>query len=313
MLEKDILDPIGSRQTKILEMDESNRFKLLVPKIEGLYNLENNRKIDFVQKMAKKYELQEIISRIRDTLKNLPFNIISAAIYGSWAKGMQREDSDLDILVVSNQIHPKKHKRGKEIAQIKEKIPLSIPLDILLLTSDECISNFRNHNPLFLDIAVEGIILLDNDDFLKNLMEETREYIEYRGIEKLSDGWRFPVLYREATDLSKVSNKDFAIVMLTDGERDFEIGVKLIKENYFDKAVYHFQQAVEKSIKAVLIAFGEFKKTHFVDKILLDKLESIDLQQDWKEKIAKIAKIATEIEPEVTWSRYPGIDQGSLW
>jgi len=41
---------------------------------------------------------------------------------------------------------------------------VSLPLDILLLTPEEVISNFKNHNPLFLDIAEEGIIILDKND-----------------------------------------------------------------------------------------------------------------------------------------------------
>jgi len=257
--------------------------------------------------------VDEIRGTIIERLASLPFLIISAVLYGSWAKGTLTEESDIDILLISNEIHSKKHKRGKEIAQIKEWLSLGRPLDILLLTPDECVSNFRNHNPLFLDIACEGIILIDKEDFLKNLTEETRAYILQKKIEKLADGWRFPVLYREATYLSGVSNRDFAVAMLTDGDHDLNIGISIMKEGYFDKAVYHFQQAVEKAIKAVLISFGEFKKTHFVGEILIDKLKGIELDHEWKEKLFHIAKIGDEIEPEVTWSRYPGIDNGVLW
>lgn len=257
--------------------------------------------------------LTVIKENITKKLAGSPVPVIAAVIYGSWAKGMQAEDSDIDILIVSDAINPKKHKRGKEIANIKEWLSLGLPLDILLLTTDECISNFRNHNPLFLDITVEGIILLDKDGFLKSLVEETITYIRQRRIEKLDDGWRFPVLHREPTFLSNVSNKDFSVVMLTDGERDFNIGMNIMEDGYFDKAVYHFQQAVEKAIKAVLISLGEFKKTHFVGDILIEKLKEIELDHEWKESLAHIAKISAEVEPEVTWSRYPGIDSGVLW
>jgi HEPN domain-containing protein len=186
-------------------------------------------------------------------------------------------------------------------------------LDILLLTTKECLSNFRNHNPLFLDIACEGIVLLDEDDFLKSLIEETRAYISERKLRKLEDGWEFPVTDRVPVYLSNVSNKDFAIAMLTDGERDFEIAVKILEGGYFDKAVYHFQQSVEKAVKAILICFGIFKKTHFVGEILLKELERRELDDNWKEKLVQIARLSSEIEPEVTWSRYPRIDEGILW
>lgn len=254
-----------------------------------------------------------IKEHIMERLKLSPVNIISAAIYGSWAKGLQTEDSDIDLLLISNAISKKKQRRGKEIAIIKEVLSLGLPIDILLLTSDECVSNFKNHNPLFLDIACEGLILIDKDGFLKGLINETVAYIRFRKLEKLVDGWRFPFVYREPTFLSQVSNKDFAIVMLTDGERDFNIGVTIMKEDYFDKAVYHFQQAVEKAIKSILISFGEFKKTHFVGEILIEKLKGIEIDNKWKENLLYIAKISEEIEPEITWSRYPGIDSGELW
>jgi HEPN domain-containing protein/predicted nucleotidyltransferase len=250
---------------------------------------------------------------ILDKLKTSPVKIISAVIYGSWAKGTQTADSDIDMLLVSDEIAPRKNKRGKDIARIKECLSIGIPLDILLLTTDETASNFKNHNPLFLDIAVEGTILIDSDGFLQNLIEETKRYIHQRKLEKLADGWRFPVLYREPTFLSSVSNKDFAVAMITDGERDFNIGVSLTKEGYFDKAVYHFQQAVEKAVKAILISQGEFKKTHFVGEILIERVNNIEIDAEWKERLCNVAKISSEIEPEVTWSRYPGIDRGELW
>lgn len=61
------------------------------------------------------------------------------------------------------------------------------------MTPEETISNFRNHNPLFLDIAVDGVIIIDNGKFLNNLINETRDYLEKSGIKRLKDGWEFPV------------------------------------------------------------------------------------------------------------------------
>lgn len=254
-----------------------------------------------------------IIRNISDRLKSLPIKVKAAAIYGSWAKGTQKEDSDIDILMIADEVNSKKQKRGSEIATIKEHISLDYPLDILLLKTEECISNFKNHNPLFLDIACEGIVLLDESDFLKSLIEETNAYISERKLIKLEDGWEFPVTDRVPVCLSNISNKDFALVMLTDGERDFEIAVKILESGYFDKAVYHFQQSVEKAVKAILICFGIFKKTHFVGEILKREIEKRELDYNWKGKLVQISRLSSEIESEVTWSRYPGIDKDALW
>ena len=263
--------------------------------------------------MKQTPNISDIKEDIVRKLKTLPIKVKAGAIYGSWVKDTQEKDSDLDLLLVSDEIAPRRHKRGKEIAAIKEWLSLDFPLDILLLTTKECLSNFKNHNPLFLDITWEGIILLDEDNFLKFLIEETRAYISERGLRKLEDGWVFPVADRSPVILSKVSNKDFAEAMLTDGERDFKIGMNILEAGYFDKAVYHFQQSVEKAVKATLICLGIFKKTHFVGEILIKELEQRELSGDWKEKLRQVARVSSEIEPEVTWSRYPGIDEDSLW
>jgi HEPN domain-containing protein len=73
------------------------------------------------------------------------------------------------------------------------------------------------------------------------------------------------------------------MVMFKDGERDFEVGVNILEDGYFDKSVYHFQQSLEKAVEAILICFGMFKKTHFVGEILLKELEEKELNHGWKE------------------------------
>ena len=242
----------------------------------------------------------------------LPFSVIAMVAFGSRVKENYTEDSDMDLLVVASGIPPKRHRRGEEIVSLKKLLPL-MPLDILLLTKEETLSNFINHNPLFLDIATEGIILLDTDEFLVNIIEETRNYLKKSKIQKVEDGWIFPVKAGVPTFLSKVSNEDFSKAMLKDGERDLEIGKKLKDEIYFDKSVYHFQQAVEKFIKAIMIAMGIFKKTHFVGEELRQLIDKGDIPEHWKEQLLDAAQISESIEPEVSLSRYPGISEDALW
>ncbi len=93
--------------------------------------------------------LNDIKENIIERLKTLPIKIKAAAIYGSMAKRTQNKDSDVDLLIIAENLKAKKHKRGKDIVAIKEVLALGYPLDILLLTTKECLSNFRNHNPFF--------------------------------------------------------------------------------------------------------------------------------------------------------------------
>ena len=82
---------------------------------------------------------------------------------------------------------------------------------------------------------------------------------------------------------------------------------------YFEKSVYHFQQAVEKFIKAIMISLGVFKKTHFVGEELRLLIGKGDVPELWKEQLLDAAQISEEIEPEVSLSRYPAISEDTLW
>ncbi len=260
-----------------------------------------------IEKLMK--DINEAILRRREFI---PFEIVAILLFGSWAKGTETPDSDIDLLVVADGINPKRHRRSSEIVHIKNCLPL-LPFDILLLTKEEVMSNFRNHNPLFLDIADEGIIILDKEDFLQNLIAETKEYIKGKRIMKFGDGWIFPVQRGIPTYLSPISNKDFSEAMLKDGERDFKIGERLTMDAFYDKAVYHFQQSIEKSIKSILIAMGIFQKTHFVGGILKKVVSENELLKKWKTDLLEIAEISEGIEPDISLSKYPGIIGDSLW
>jgi len=240
------------------------------------------------------------------------FTVTGAILFGSIARGTQTKDSDADLLVVAEGVHPRRNRRGDQISQIKSLFP-KVPLDVLLFTREEVVSNFKNHNPLFLDIGEEGIIILDQGDFLKDLILETKTDIQARGIRRFGDGWIFPVRKGVAVPLSKVTNKDFAEGMRSDARRDYEIGITLGKAEYFDKAVYHFQQSVEKVVKAVLISQGVFQKTHLVGSILESMIAELNASEEAKEKLKELAHISKNIEPEVSFSRYPGIINDALW
>jgi len=257
---------------------------------------------------------KDIFDEIKIAMENvtLPFNVLGAVAFGSRVKDRATPYSDFDLLIVADGINPRRHRRGEEILLIKRCLP-SVPFDIILLSSEEVISNFKNHNPLFLDIAEEGIVILDKNNLLSSMISETRDYIKARGIKRLRDGWKFPVKQGIPTHLSKVTNKDFAAAMFKDGERDYLIAKKLIDEGFYDKSVYHSQQSIEKCLKSILIAFGVFQKTHFVGEILIEVLNEQKISEQWKEKLLKVAEISELIEPEVSLSRYPGIRDDALW
>ena len=96
-----------------------------------------------------KYIKEGLLGRKEGT----PIKIVAVLLFGSCTKGTETPDSDLDLLVAAENINPKRQRRGMEITYIKQCLCELYFLDILLFTKEEVLSNFRNHNPLFLDIA----------------------------------------------------------------------------------------------------------------------------------------------------------------
>ena len=56
-------------------------------------------------------------------------------MFGSYASGNPTQDSDLDLLVVKNNVNAERHKRGREIRKYLRG--LKIPIDLVAYTEQE--------------------------------------------------------------------------------------------------------------------------------------------------------------------------------
>jgi HEPN domain-containing protein len=72
------------------------------------------------------------------------------------------------------------------------------------------------------------------------------------------------------------------------------------KEPYFDTAIYHCQQSVEKAVKGWLVYHDQsFEKTHDL-RLLVTQASEIDSKfKDWLD-------VAVQVSPYATAYRYPG-------
>jgi len=257
-------------------------------------------------------QFNSIINYISERIRSLKeIDIVSIAIFGSSARLGEYSGSDVDLLIVADGISDDLIQRIPDIVRIKRTLSVGLPLDILLVSKDECRLNFINHNPLFLDIAFDAKIIFDNG-FLVNLIRETKDYVESSKIHRGDGSWSFPVEDKKETYLSKVSNKEWSVSWLADSKRDLLAASYLLEATLYEKSVYHCQQAVEKAIKAILAVWGEFIKSHFVADTLRSECEKRDLG-DWKEKLLEIADIGDKIEPQVSLSRYLRLVDNGLW
>ncbi len=255
--------------------------------------------------MVENFPSEQIKS---SALKKWGSRVIGIALFGSFVRG-KKDFKDIDILIVLEKINKSRIERIKDIVEIKRT--LDFPADILLISKEECIDNFKNHNPLFLDIATEGEIIYDRG-FLEELINETKLDIKEKKIKRVSSRWMFPVEDRVPTPLSEITNKDWSNYWLEDAQRDLKAAEYLSQNELYERAVYHCQQAVEKTVKAVLICFGAYEKTHYVASILRKEVEKRDLE-GYSKELEKTVNIAEGLEPHVSLSRYPGISGGEVW
>jgi len=257
-------------------------------------------------------DIQTLYQKIKEKIQSVKWiEIISIAVFGSIARHEDNVNSDLDLLIVANGIPQKRIHRINDIVDIKRILDLDLPVDILLVSKEECEANFKNHNPLYLDISEDAKIIYDTG-FLNSLMNETRVYIDLNHIQRGANSWSFPVKDRIVTPLSRITNREWAIIWLQDAKRDLMAASYLLDIYLYEKSVYHSQQTVEKAIKAILAVWGEFDKTHFVASSLRRECNKRELD-DWKEKLINIANFGDRTEPHVSLSRYPSATEGTLW
>lgn len=253
---------------------------------------------------------QKVIDAIKEGVLRGGSDVAAIVLFGSFARG--GEYRDIDLLVVLESLDKAPLDRKDEVQAIRRGIGLTLPTEVLLFSKEECANGFRAHLPLFLDVALEGLLLYD-DGFVGQLMEETRHHIETQGIQRTeTGGWRFPVAYRQATVLSMLKNHDWAQMWLSDAEQDWAAATSLFEDGIFDKCVTHCQQVTEKAVKSVLACFGILEKTHYVSGTLKKELEGQNVS-DWADRLRELMAHAHDLEPDATLSRYPGMYEGKLW
>lgn len=114
-------------------------------------------------------------------------NLISIVLFGSRARGDARETSDYDLFIVAKALPPRALKRVLFV-----RTPLQGRFDerfcIIAKTPEEVMQNLP---PLFLDLAVDGTILFDRENFFTTLQKKLRDIIEDAGLQRKKDNGEF--------------------------------------------------------------------------------------------------------------------------
>jgi uncharacterized protein len=136
----------------------------------------------------------EILRRLREELEaHYGSRLVSVAVFGSVGRGTQREDSDIDFLIVARELPRGRTARVEEFLPVEQRLEaclaaprpglMPITLSPILKTPEEV----EFGSPLFLDMVEDARILHDQDGFLAAYLERLRRRLAELGSRRI---WR---------------------------------------------------------------------------------------------------------------------------
>jgi predicted nucleotidyltransferase len=131
--------------------------------IQRLSNMNEFYKVKILKKSS-----EELANVFKD-------EFIGLILFGSWARGEAKADSDIDLLIVFKSL------KGFDIRAIAYSIiakQVKMPLTLVDIRLSELVSNDYELTPLMLNILYDGIIIWDKYGLLKDFVEKGRRLIE---------------------------------------------------------------------------------------------------------------------------------------
>lgn len=139
----------------------------------------------------KRKDVSQITSVIATLKQMLDDNLVAAVLFGSRARGEADEASDWDLFVVVHHLPDNAFQRHLYLKKILPDMWRG-QITIVAKTPQE----FEAYLPsLFLDIALDGIILYDSDGYMADRLARLRRLIQAEGLrrEQIKDDlvWRW--------------------------------------------------------------------------------------------------------------------------
>jgi len=114
--------------------------------------------------------IERFVERLREEFGD---NLVSVVLYGSVARGDYRPDSDIDLLLVFEELPRGAFARRDTVSWLEREVEREVPQRLeegqyhafttILKTREEA----RHTAPYYLDMTTDAIILYDKDHFFK--------------------------------------------------------------------------------------------------------------------------------------------------
>lgn len=146
--------------------------------------------------MEVKLALEDIVAALSKACKELSEllgeEFVGMALFGSWARGEAREDSDVDVLVVLRSLKGLKVRSMiyRIIARHVKRAVTLVDVRLNEITGAEVVLT-----PLLINVVADAIVIWDTDDILRDFVERGRALIRKAGLVRYRTpdgkyGWR---------------------------------------------------------------------------------------------------------------------------
>lgn len=132
-----------------------------------------------------------LVVATRTWAADLGRHLVSLVLFGSVARRQARDTSDIDLVVVVDELPRRLADRRRPLLESWERVraPRGLPRvewNLVIKSPEEA----RIHSPLYLDIVEDGILILDRGDLFASVLAEMRERMHVLGSRRvhLDDG-----------------------------------------------------------------------------------------------------------------------------
>jgi len=148
---------------------------------------------EFVQKIPT--HLRGILRKIINALiQKFGDRLYSVVLYGSIARGDWKPDSDIDLLIIIDDLPKSRLERQRIFSEVEKVVMKDIEslwekgyyhdFSPILKTPDEA----RRFSPLYLDFIEDSIILFDRNSFFGEILTKLRDKLMRLGARKIRIG-----------------------------------------------------------------------------------------------------------------------------
>ncbi len=135
--------------------------------------------------------LNGIVSNLSEGLRG---DLVAVVLFGSRARGEAHEGSDWDVLVIARRLPERTLERAIRLKRMLSPAWCG-EVSLLAKTPEEFTAGLPD---LYLDIAVDGVILYDTDEYMAGRLQFLRDLIRRKGLHREKEGrdliwrWREP-------------------------------------------------------------------------------------------------------------------------